>query len=357
MATRSLEYSVDQEIANFFERTTATRSACDTFAREHLGGNVIPVAVQGVCSYTVYAGPNAEFVAQFRLKSFRLNLETVNLARTIYGDFAPRVTFRGEIGEDAENKEALYIYVMSRIRGISYLDFILAHNSQVPENSVEFSLWRNNFVIDAARFFALSWKSPQVVDQIYRDSLHNQYERELELLLISLPDRFRPLIQRSISSLPCIFSLPMVLLHKDFGVCNIMVNETSCNLVGVVDWAEAEVAPFGLNLHSHQRLISKVHLKTGWVRYDDYSRLEDIFWSTFSTEAGGLGNETVETIKAARIVGLLLSRGFTSRLPNASEPVPIRDDESGAYNMRDLDGLLINPSTRFTDLAQLEDVQ
>lgn len=56
----------------------------------------------------------------------------------------------------------------------------------------------------------------------------------------------------------------MVLLHKDFGVCNSMVNETSCNLVGVVDWAEAEVAPFGLNLHSHQRLISKVHLKN-WL--------------------------------------------------------------------------------------------
>lgn len=143
----------------------------------------------------------------------------------------------------------------------------------------------------------------------------------------------------------------MVLLHKDFGVCNIMVNETSCNLVGVIDWAEAEIAPFGLNLHSHQRLISKVHLKRGWVRYDDYVTLEEIFWSTFNEEAGGLGDETIRVIKSARIVGLLLSRGFTSRLANMPEPAPIRDDESGAYNMRDLDGLLINPSTRFTELA------
>lgn len=66
--------------------------------------------------------------------SFRLNLETANLARTIYGDFSPQVTFEGEIGEDAEGKEALYIYVMSRIQGISYLDFILAHNSEISEN-------------------------------------------------------------------------------------------------------------------------------------------------------------------------------------------------------------------------------
>lgn len=152
MATRDLEYSVDQEIASFFEQTAATRSACDTFAREHLGGDVVPVAVQGVCSYTVYAGPNAEFVAQFRLKSFQLNMGTMNLARNVYGHFAPQVAFNGQIGEDIEGKEPLYIYFMSRIRGISYLDFILAHNSHVSENSPEFSSWRKNFVIDVARY-------------------------------------------------------------------------------------------------------------------------------------------------------------------------------------------------------------
>ena len=45
------------------------RLACDNFARERLSRNVVPVAVQGVCSYTVYAGPNAEYVVQFRLAS------------------------------------------------------------------------------------------------------------------------------------------------------------------------------------------------------------------------------------------------------------------------------------------------
>ena len=143
----------------------------------------------------------------------------------------------------------------------------------------------------------------------------------------------------------------MVLLHKDFGVCNIIVNKTSCNLVGVVDWAEAEIAPFGLNLYSHQRLISKIHFKSGWARFDDYVTLEDIFRSTFTKEAAGLSSDTIRAIKAARIAGLLLSRGFTSRLANMPKPVPTRDDESGACNMRDLDGLLINPAAKFTDLA------
>lgn len=152
MATSGLEYSVDQEIAHFFEKTSATRSACDTYVQEHVGGDVIPVAVQGVCSYTVYAGPNGEFVAQFRLKSLELRMETANLARTIYGHFAPQVAFTGQIGDDMEGKEPLYIYVMGRIPGISYLDFILAHTSHVPENSPEFSSWRKNLITDIARY-------------------------------------------------------------------------------------------------------------------------------------------------------------------------------------------------------------
>lgn len=40
----------------------------------------------------------------------------------------------------------------------------------------------------------------------------------------------------------------MVLLHRDFSSCNIMVDEKTCHLAGVMDWAEAEIAPFGLNI-------------------------------------------------------------------------------------------------------------
>jgi hypothetical protein len=73
-----MNYEVEQEIVAFFEKTTTTRSACDNYASEHLSGNVTPVDVQGVCSYTVYASPNAEFVAQYRLKSLALNMDIMN---------------------------------------------------------------------------------------------------------------------------------------------------------------------------------------------------------------------------------------------------------------------------------------
>jgi len=128
-----------------------------------------------------------------------------------------------------------------------------------------------------------------------------------------------------------------------------MVDPKTCHLVGVIDWAEAEIGPFGTNFHSLQPLMSKLHLRDGWIRYHNYDALQETFWRVFSDEAGGLDRDTVRAIKSARVVGLLRSRGFTSRLANAPEPVPIRDDESGAYNMMILDGLLLNPVTSFMD--------
>ena len=86
MSTNTRENSsVEQEIIDFFKQTPATRSQCDALAKQLVGGNVVPVAVQGVCSDTVYAGPNEVVVVQFRLKSLSLNEETGRLAREIFG--------------------------------------------------------------------------------------------------------------------------------------------------------------------------------------------------------------------------------------------------------------------------------
>lgn len=152
VATSEMSYNVEEEIAAFFEKTTATRSACDTYARDHFGGDVTPVDVQGVCSYTVYAGPHAEVVVQYRLKSLALDMDTMNLVKAIYGTFTPDISFRGQIGRNHETQEPLYIYVMNRMPGISQLQFILDHIDDVPENSLEASRGRQNLVADNAKY-------------------------------------------------------------------------------------------------------------------------------------------------------------------------------------------------------------
>jgi hypothetical protein len=280
MATYAV-YNVEDEIAAFFTKTSVTRQTCDDRAKDLAGGTVTPIKIQGFCSYSVYARPNLEYVVQFRPKSLELKTENTMLAKHLYGTLAPEVSFVGQLGDDdIAGKEPLYVYLANRVRGVTQLEFNLTH--ACADNSQETFAWRKTLMGDMARytillfnplpvdytkcysFFALAWKSPQPTDPSYRNDLRQTYTSELQLLLTALPVRFHVIIQSCIDSVDAILSLPMVLLHKDFGDCNIMVDETTCHLVGVIDWAEAEIGPFGLNLSSLQNLSRKLHLRDGW---------------------------------------------------------------------------------------------
>ncbi|KAI0528476.1 hypothetical protein GGR58DRAFT_519028 [Xylaria digitata] len=314
MTAGYVEYSVCSDIEAFFKKTPASRLICDARARELAGGRVIPVDIQGACSYTVYAGFELEYIVQFRLESLALRTDVASLATIVYGSLVPKTSFEGKIGEGGQ--EPLYVYLMTRVRGLTHLYFILLHG--FPEDSPDNLLWRKNLIGDIAHFMALSWKSPQP-----------------------------PVIQICIDSIDDIMSLPMVLVHQDFGSCNIIVEEETCHLVGVIDWAEAEVHPFGLNLYSIQSLMGKLHLRNGWTLFRDCNTLQGVFWERLEREVGGLSASQLQAIKLARILGLLLWRGFTSRLANEPEPTPIGGDEDGRYNMMSLDAFLINLQTRF----------
>lgn len=107
---------------------------------------------------------------------------------------------------------------------------------------------------------------------------------------VALPDRFQSIIKICIDSVDNIFSLPMVLLHRDFSSCNIMVDEKTCHLTGVIDWAEAEIAPFELNLDAVQGLAGQFHLRDGWSRFDDFDHLQSVFSSTFQRKLFALSS-------------------------------------------------------------------
>lgn len=173
-------YNVEQEIAAFFStKTRVLRNSCDEFAKKLIvekstSGSTNTntstststvrleiVPTQGVCSYTVYAGTSnssnstLDWVVQFRLKSLALPLETMERARRIYGGLVPEVSFRGEIGggdigggDDDDGRENLVVYVMPRMRGISRLEYILAHG--FPEDGEKICEARERLVGDVA---------------------------------------------------------------------------------------------------------------------------------------------------------------------------------------------------------------
>lgn len=177
-------YNVEQEIADFFStKTKVLRNSCDEFAKNLIVEKstntntdtntststststvrleIVPT--QGVCSYTVYAGTSSnsnsstlDWVVQFRLKSLALPLETMERARRVYGGLVPEVSFRGEMGGDGngngngndDGKENLVVYLMPRMRGISRLEYILAHG--FPEDGEKICEARERLVGDVA---------------------------------------------------------------------------------------------------------------------------------------------------------------------------------------------------------------
>lgn len=67
-----------------------------------------PVAVQGVCSYSVYIGPNHKYVVQLPLRSLGLKTEITNIASDVYGSLVPSISYHGQIGgDDVSGKEPL----------------------------------------------------------------------------------------------------------------------------------------------------------------------------------------------------------------------------------------------------------
>ena len=197
-------------------------------------------------------------------------------------------------------------------------------------------------------FMAASWTNSQHVSLEYREGSRQTYKTELQILLHALPDRFNIIIKSCLDRLDLIFTLPMVLLHRNFGMSNVLADENSCHLTGVVDWAEAEICPFGQNLHSPEAFTGALHLRNGWRRFDAYKDLQMHFWGVFSEEIGLKAFlDSKKAIEVSRTVALLLSKGFTKRFANLGPHTPIRDDNIGRYNMLYLDQLLLNPATMF----------
>jgi len=153
-----------------------------------------------------------------------------------------------------------------------------------------------------------SWKAPQDVSAEYRAMLEQRYTSDLQLLLIALPERFRTVVQGMLDHLDSLSSLPMVLLDRNFGSSNILVEDKTCHLTGVIDWAEAEICPLGQNLHLLEAFTGSLHLRDGWKRYSDYEDMQVGFWTTFSNEIGKSSSQKTKTaIETSRVMGLLRS--------------------------------------------------
>ncbi|KAJ5710179.1 hypothetical protein N7493_009771 [Penicillium malachiteum] len=243
--------------------------------------------MQGVCSYTVVAGPGQSKIVQFRDENSAIDTNRLILAKTVHPEFVATCKDLGLIGD----QRPLYVYVMNNCQGL-------------------LTSWRHPLIFEGS-FFAQSWNNNQHPCSKDTAEWLTEFQANFDFLVQELPSRFTRAIDLVRKELPSLFSkaLPFVLSHRDLNVMNILVNPGTGNITGIVDWAESRVLPFGFALYGLEILLSWMNSE-GWHYYDHHRELESPFWQTFREEAQGFSNADLHSIRAARMAGLFYQYAF-----------------------------------------------
>lgn len=146
-----LNYTLEDSLLQFFSSsgTSATRAQCDSFARQRYGGQIKPVPIQGMTSYTVTAGPNSDKIIHFREENALLDMNMLGLAKRIHEDLVPHCTFLTWFGSTGTRLAA---YEMDKLGGDSY---IMVRASLVGQHERQLAT-----VYSLVRFFAQAWQNP-----------------------------------------------------------------------------------------------------------------------------------------------------------------------------------------------------
>lgn len=161
----------------------------------------------------------------------------------------------------------------------------------------------------------------------------------LRRLSDALPSRFDPFVAQVQGILPMLRSgeHPVVLTHGDLNETNILVDPISGEITGIVDWAEASFLPFGFALYALDTTLGDMG-RQGWTYFGNADYLRDEFWKAFKALVGGLSAAVMDSIRLARVVGLLVRYG-TSFDGGSGEMVGARGSSDGS--LRYLDALLL----------------
>jgi serine/threonine protein kinase len=286
-------------IDNFFIRSgldPRARLDCHVFADKLFPDKrITPTHTQGYCSYTVSID---DYIVQFRPPKYSLDLDVTLAAKVVFGTYAPSTNYNGTV-----SPHGLLVYIMKKVPGVSYKELIL----QAPNLATK---TRKTLCEDFAIFLAKAWHQRAEIS-LSLGTIGSSIKQRLERLHTELPSRFRPVVEHVISQYHLIEALPMVLAHGDIVPSNILLDPTDGHLFGLVDWAEAEMLPFGICLYGLEEILGHMTGDNQFVYYADAEQARAAFWDKFRTEIPLLGDKkTFEAVLLARDLGILLWHGF-----------------------------------------------
>lgn len=301
---------------------------------------------QGYCSFTLLVtrgqntnGDGAEsktcvptngmarqVIVQVRPAQFALNLDMAREVSRIYPSVAPNI-----LALDICIPGSLCAYQMDRLPGTPLSRLQLHEVSP----GVQLQAKQETLMMSFAHNIAQSW--PSFAGRDRRDSVlqpvspfngdcsvlssctgkvGSRIIQKLQKLTQELPDQWlQDRANTTLEKLRQILEYPVVLNHGDLILSNILVDETTWEMTGLVDWAETEHLPFGTCLYGLEHMLGFLRpslqdaRQSAFVYYDNAAQLRQLFWSTLTNmipELEGIQDET----RTMRDLGVLLWHGY-----------------------------------------------
>jgi hypothetical protein len=313
---------------------------------------------QGQCSYTLLVSGSKEilrltgtservehecnldreedppFIVQIRPEQYVLDLHIARTAKAVYPQLAPAVR-----AVDLGLSDQLREYEMEQIRGTSLVR-LLPKGSQVepfPQMNYE------RLIECFAAFLAQGWQStskslpkrntradspmddkPSMLSQC-TGRVGSSIVARLGKLSKELPgEHMRQIAANTLERLGTIEDYPVVLNHGDLIPSNILVDEDTWEITGIVDWAEAEYLPFGTCLYGLELLLGNLtpaftrqlhdnlaaaSTSPSFTHFTDASDLRNLFWTRLFELAPEIKRRR-EDVKTMRDMGVLLWYGY-----------------------------------------------
>lgn len=84
--------------------------------------------------------------------------------------------------------------------------------------------------------------------------------------------------------------------------------KTNCLVTGIVDWADAMIAPFGVSLAGMEVALG-IQTRTDWHFHPNHHSLRESFWKTFYRVTGHISTDDRRSIEVARLFGFFREYG------------------------------------------------
>jgi len=310
---------------------------------------------QGYCSYTLLATlPTTSYaerdagveynqesgvqkkchIIQLRPAHHAFDLSITCAARTTYSSMAPKVR-----SLDLILPGGLHAYEMEKLPGTPFDRLQPCHRTLHADTGSKLE----GLITSFADLIAQSWPSaprdPAISTCVRADSpvetfpsmlgqctgrVGSTLTRRLQKLASELPvAQLRSRAQSALMAMDSVVDYPVVLNHGDLIPSNILVDEDTWRITGIVDWAEAEYLPFGMCLYGLEHLLGSLahppsltsqatpsdDRSPAFVYYENAAFLRNRFWSRLLEAVPELRSRK-EDVMMMRDAGVLLWRGI-----------------------------------------------